>query len=66
MLVRCTTEEQEVENDDGLWLDGVEATCSKCKNTTSSAGTGDASILRCMALMREQCPRNEQNFYSSG
>jgi len=61
--VTCTISEEEVENDDGLWLDGVVATCTKCQNTTSSAGTSSSSIARCLAIMREECPRREANFY---
>lgn len=63
--VPCSISEEDVENDDGLLLDGVVATCSKCQHTTSSVGTSEASIRRCLALMREECPKNEQNFYDA-
>lgn len=42
---------------------GVCATCSACGHQTTSFGTGDASRNRCLALMREECPEGESNYY---
>lgn len=42
---------------------GVEATCTQCGHTTRSYGESDASVRRCLALMREECPEDERNFY---
>ncbi len=42
---------------------GVTATCGRCEHTTESAGTGGASVRRCLALLREECPKGERNFY---
>lgn len=41
----------------------VEVTCSKCGHTVESFGTSDASVRRCLALLREECPLGENNFY---
>ena len=41
----------------------VSATCSKCGHTTESYGQKDESILRSLAVLREECPLNETNFY---
>jgi len=62
MRVRCTIEETLL---DGDWreVEGVMATCSRCGHTTESYGTDEASILRCLAMLREECPRKESNFY---
>jgi hypothetical protein len=66
MKVTCTIEEIELENDEGRDIDGVVATCSRCGHETESYGTGDNSRLRCLALMREECPNGENNFYIEG
>lgn len=44
-------------------VEGIEATCRRCGNYEESYGTSDNSIKRCLALMRENCPRGENNFY---
>jgi hypothetical protein len=50
-------------NDEGFDVEGVEATCRKCGHVTESFGTDDPSIVRCLVLMREECPKKEWNFY---
>jgi len=61
--IECEIEEVELENDEGFEVAGVCATCTKCGHQTESFGTEGASIRRCLALMREECPLGEQNFY---
>ena len=63
MKVEVEIAEIELENDNGIPIDSVEATCTRCDHTTESYGTGDASRRRCLALMREECPEGESNFY---
>lgn len=60
MEVEC--EIQELVLEDGM-MDGVMAECGNCGHQTTSNGTGEASIRRCLALMREECPEGERNFY---
>ena len=48
---------------DYVTVDGVQATCSKCEHYTESYGTGDDSIKRCLALLNNECPNKENNFY---
>jgi hypothetical protein len=60
--VPCEVEETELEGDHGL-IPGVIVACSRCGATTESFGTGEASIKRCLALMREDCPEGESNWY---
>jgi hypothetical protein len=63
MKVKCSVSECELDGDSGRLVEGVQAECSRCGNTTRSFGTSDASRKRCLVLMREECPRNEKNFY---
>jgi hypothetical protein len=60
--VECEVEGVEVEFN-GRDIDGVEVTCTQCGHTEQSGGTSDRSVKRCLALMRENCPQSEENFY---
>jgi hypothetical protein len=44
-------------------VEGVCATCRRCGHETESYGTSDASVRRCLALLREECPNEESNYY---
>ena len=63
MRVTCTLQEVELTNDDDYDVDGVSATCGRCGHMTESYGTEEKSRVRCLALMRDECPRGERNFY---
>lgn len=63
MRVKCDIEEVTLENDSGREVEGVCATCQECGHETESFGTGEASVKRCLALMREECPEDGNNFY---
>ncbi len=63
MKIHCDVEEAEVENEKGRMVDGVIATCEKCDHTVESFGTAQSSINRCLALMNEECPEGENNYY---
>ena len=60
--VPCTVEEVELDGDYGP-VEGVEVACTRCGHVTESFGTGDASIRRCFALLGEECPKGERNYY---
>lgn len=62
MRVECEIEETTLEGD-YREMEGVTATCSRCGHESESYGISDASIKRCLVLLREQCPNGEQNFY---
>lgn len=62
--VPCSVEETDVETDSGYVIEGIRATCSKCGHETESGGTSDESVRRCLALMRQECPLGEKNFYT--
>jgi hypothetical protein len=61
--INCDVELTDVENDNGTDSDGVVLTCQECDHQTESCGTGPRSIRRCLALMREECPNDANNFY---
>jgi hypothetical protein len=65
MNVPCIVHEIELENDDGLEIDGVQAVCTRCGHYTESFGTSGASVRRCLVLLRTECPKNERNFYEA-
>jgi len=62
MEVRCSVNYIELEGDHGM-IDSVSVTCSECGHETESYGTGANSVRRCLALLREECPREESNYY---
>lgn len=63
MKVETHIAEIETENDQGRSVPAVRVTCSRCDHSTVSYGIGDSSIKRCRALLREECPEDEENFY---
>ncbi len=62
MRVLCEVDTVDLEGDHGD-VEGVQVTCSRCDHCTESFGTSDASIRRCLALLREECPNEENNYY---
>ena len=64
MRVECEIDYIDLENDNGYEVEGVSATCSRCDHSTESYGTSDASIRRCLVLLREECPNGEENYYA--
>jgi hypothetical protein len=60
--VTAIIEETMLEGDYGE-VEGIGATCSRCDHITESFGTTGSSRRRCLALLREECPRGESNFY---
>lgn len=60
--VYCVIEETTLEGDYGD-VEGVRAKCQRCGHITESYGVSDASKRRCLALMHDQCPAGESNFY---
>ncbi len=61
--IKCDIEEITLEGDYDNEVPGIMATCSKCGHSTESYGTSESSIKRCLALMNEECPEGEDNFY---
>lgn len=61
--VRCETEEVDLPNEHGGTTPGIQVCCGRCGHTTESFGTGEKSVKRCLALLREECPEGETNYY---
>lgn len=59
--MRVTVKVIETESDTGQPM--VQAECTRCNHLTESFGTTDRSVKRCLVLLREECPNNEENFY---
>ncbi len=64
MRVAVEIEEIELQGDFGP-IDSVCARCTRCGHETESFGISEASIRRCLAILREECPEDEQNFYTA-
>jgi hypothetical protein len=61
--VECEKEECELQNDRGITVTGVRVTCGKCGHVTESFGTEYRSVKRCLAMLRDECPEDETNYY---
>jgi len=61
--IECEIVYDEEENDNGYMTECVRAICTECKHETMSFGTSEASVKRCLAVMREECPEGQSNFY---
>ena len=55
---------EEIENDEGRYIDGCRVTCSKCSYSVEVFGDGDASQRRGAVMLHEECPLKENNFYA--
>lgn len=62
-VVAASIDSVEIENEDGVVIDSTQATCSRCGYETESYGDSAASVRRCLALLREECPKRQSNFY---
>lgn len=52
-----------LENDNEHKIKGVIVKCTRCGHEVEVFGTGSNSIKRGCAMLREQCPKKEINFY---
>lgn len=60
--VECVVEYTEILHK-GVSVPGVVVTCGACGHAVESFGEGERSVKRCLALLREECPENEDNYY---
>ena len=60
--VACVIEATELRDGERM-MDSIIATCHRCFHETRSFGQGGPSIRRCLALMKNECPNGEANFY---
>lgn len=61
--IPCEIEYTEIENENGRMIEGVRAVCSRCGDYAESFGDSDASVRRCLVLLREGCANGERNLY---
>ena len=61
--VECEIEYFEGKSEKGNPVPSVRAICTYCGHETESYGESEASIKRCLALMKEECPEGESNWY---
>lgn len=61
--VPCSVNYTTLVNDNDREIDGVIVTCSRCGQEQESFGQSEASMKRCFALLKEECPKGESNFY---
>lgn len=61
--VKCAVEFTTKENDNGREQACVVVKCEECDHETWSWGDSDRSVRRCLALLGEECPMDEKNFY---
>ena len=45
-------------------VDGIEVHCTKCDHYVEVFGQHDGSISRGCAMLNDECPRGENNFYA--
>jgi hypothetical protein len=60
--ISTTTSYVDLDGDYGT-VEGVEVTCGRCGHSEESFGVDEPSLRRCAYLLRDNCPRNENNFY---
>jgi hypothetical protein len=56
--------DEEDRYDDPIIIESVRLTCNRCNHSVECFGTSEKSIKRCAALLREDCPHGENNFYT--
>ena len=61
-IVECEVNELPLKGAHGT-VDGVEVICPRCGNRATSYGTGEASITRCFAILKNGCLLDEDNEY---
>ena len=62
MKVSVDIQEETLEGDYGS-VEGLCCTCSRCGHSVEIFGTEPVSAMRGAVMLREECPRGENNFY---
>ena len=62
MRVHVDIDHTDVEGESGH-VEGLYLVCARCGHEVEVAGTTDASARRGAIMLREECPKGENNFY---
>ena len=62
MKVSVDVDESDLDGDYGT-VPGLVLTCTRCGHSVEVFGTEDRSAERGAVMLREDCPRGENNFY---
>ncbi len=62
MKVETAIEEADVDADYGTVF-GLIVTCKRCGHSVKAGGAHEGSAARAAAMLRDECPRGERNFY---
>lgn len=63
MKVSVEIDQEELEGDYGGYVDGIHLTCDRCGHEVTVFGTAGASARRGAAMLGEECPNGESNYY---
>jgi hypothetical protein len=61
--IKCHVDYIQMKNEQGILVNSVLLTCSKCRHQTTAYGRKEQSLQRAAARLRDECPRKEKNFY---
>lgn len=62
MMIECEIDLIELDGDFDT-IPSVCVTCSRCGHETKSYGQHERSVRRCLALLHDECPNREANYY---
>lgn len=65
MKINVEIEYAEVESESGHQIEGICVTCKRCGHSVEVAGITIASARLGAVMLREECPRDENNFYDA-
>ena len=63
MRVEVEIDEEDVESDSGRDIPGLRLTCDRRGHVVTVWGTSDRSAKRGAAMLAEECPNDEKNYY---
>ncbi|SFD15440.1 hypothetical protein SAMN04488094_11775 [Tropicimonas isoalkanivorans] len=64
MRVKIDVSEEDLDSDYGT-VPGLVITCSRCRHSVEVFGTEEPSVKRGAVMLRDECPFDEDNFYSA-
>ena len=64
MRVPIDISEEDLDGDYGT-IPGLVITCARCRHSVEVFGTEDNSVKRGGVMLREECPFDEDNFYTA-